>query len=243
MLLRRVTQHVKDQNWFAVGLDFLIVVVGVFIGLQVSNWNDAQGARAEENRVIAQLIDDTQSAIQSREHWIAETQARVTLFRSAVIVMQSETAATDWTEAQCQAVWASHIMVFQTAELPTVNELFASGGLGTLSSQELRRTLVEYRSAHDDIVNFYIFIRDHIANLIDHHAEAFPRTYLGDRDETGSMAIGSRVACDLDLIRSDLTIRNRMIGNLGRMKDILHNARREVELLRSIETTLGKTPS
>ena len=23
-------KHVRDQNWFAVGLDFLIVVVGVF---------------------------------------------------------------------------------------------------------------------------------------------------------------------------------------------------------------------
>ncbi|NNC97577.1 MAG: hypothetical protein HKN88_05840 [Gammaproteobacteria bacterium] len=39
MLLRRITQHVRDQNWFAVFLDFLIVVVGVFIGIQVSNWN------------------------------------------------------------------------------------------------------------------------------------------------------------------------------------------------------------
>ena len=31
MLLRRITKHVKDQNWFAVFIDFLIVVVGVFI--------------------------------------------------------------------------------------------------------------------------------------------------------------------------------------------------------------------
>ena len=44
MLLRRITEHVKAQNWFAVALDFLIVVVGVFIGLQVSNWNDARAA-------------------------------------------------------------------------------------------------------------------------------------------------------------------------------------------------------
>ncbi len=33
MLLRRVTEHVKTQNWFAVLLDFLIVVIGVFMGL------------------------------------------------------------------------------------------------------------------------------------------------------------------------------------------------------------------
>jgi hypothetical protein len=40
MILRSLTKHVKDQNWFAVGLDFAIVVIGVFIGIQVANWND-----------------------------------------------------------------------------------------------------------------------------------------------------------------------------------------------------------
>ena len=36
MLLRRVTEHVRDQNWTAVGVDFVIVVIGVFVGIQVS---------------------------------------------------------------------------------------------------------------------------------------------------------------------------------------------------------------
>jgi len=27
MILRRITEHVKAQNWFAVGLDFVIVVI------------------------------------------------------------------------------------------------------------------------------------------------------------------------------------------------------------------------
>jgi hypothetical protein len=43
MLLRRISQHIKAQNWFAVFLDFFIVVVGVFIGIQVANWNAKQG--------------------------------------------------------------------------------------------------------------------------------------------------------------------------------------------------------
>ena len=45
MLLRRITKHVKEQSWFAVGLDFVIVVVGVFIGLQVANWNDGRASK------------------------------------------------------------------------------------------------------------------------------------------------------------------------------------------------------
>lgn len=38
MLLRHITEHVRAQNWFAVTLDFLIVVVGILIALQFSNW-------------------------------------------------------------------------------------------------------------------------------------------------------------------------------------------------------------
>ena len=42
MLLRRVTEHVHHQNWFAVWVDFAIVFIGVFVGIQAANWNDAQ---------------------------------------------------------------------------------------------------------------------------------------------------------------------------------------------------------
>ena len=58
MLLRRVTKHVKDQNWFAVGVDFVIVVIGVFIGIQVANWNTARIDRAEESAFLKTLQQD-----------------------------------------------------------------------------------------------------------------------------------------------------------------------------------------
>lgn len=51
MLLRRVMEHVTEQNWTAIGIDFVIVVLGVFIGLQVSNWNDARAFSARAGPV------------------------------------------------------------------------------------------------------------------------------------------------------------------------------------------------
>ena len=47
MILARVIEHVKAQNWTAVALDFFIVVMGVFIGIQVSNWNRFARGRNE----------------------------------------------------------------------------------------------------------------------------------------------------------------------------------------------------
>ena len=55
MLLRRITQHVKEQNWTAIAIDFVIVVVGVFIGIQVSNWNEVRGFQEREIRLLQEL--------------------------------------------------------------------------------------------------------------------------------------------------------------------------------------------
>lgn len=42
MLRRSLTKHAKDQNWFAVFVDFTIIVVGAFVGIQDSNWNQSK---------------------------------------------------------------------------------------------------------------------------------------------------------------------------------------------------------
>lgn len=58
MLLRRVAQHVQEQNWTAIWIDFLIVVAGVFIGIQVANWNDARSAKERERRLLVELSSE-----------------------------------------------------------------------------------------------------------------------------------------------------------------------------------------
>jgi hypothetical protein len=58
MLLRSVSQHVRDQNWFAVWIDFAIVVVGVFIGIQVANWNEVQSQRIDAQRALSTVLID-----------------------------------------------------------------------------------------------------------------------------------------------------------------------------------------
>lgn len=55
MLLRRVIEHVKAQNWTAIALDFVIVVVGVFVGIQVSNWNERLAFENREQALLYEL--------------------------------------------------------------------------------------------------------------------------------------------------------------------------------------------
>lgn len=58
MVIRRIRQHVATHNWFAVFVDVLIVIVGVFLGTQANNWNDARIERATAADYRRGIVED-----------------------------------------------------------------------------------------------------------------------------------------------------------------------------------------
>ena len=55
MIYKRFAANLRAQNWFAIAIELAIVVVGVFIGTWVANWNQQRADQAETRRMIAQL--------------------------------------------------------------------------------------------------------------------------------------------------------------------------------------------
>ncbi|HVF37807.1 MAG TPA: hypothetical protein VNA29_07700 [Sphingomicrobium sp.] len=58
MVIRRIREHVAAQNWFAVGVDLAIVVVGVFLGTQANNWNQERIERGAARSYRAEIIEN-----------------------------------------------------------------------------------------------------------------------------------------------------------------------------------------
>jgi hypothetical protein len=58
MILRRLSQSLKTQNWTAIWIEFILLVVGVFLGIQVANWNQERGERAAEIGYLGGLKED-----------------------------------------------------------------------------------------------------------------------------------------------------------------------------------------
>ena len=52
MILRRITEHVKAQNWTAIAIEFVLLVAGVFLGIQVANWNEERQFRGQERELL-----------------------------------------------------------------------------------------------------------------------------------------------------------------------------------------------
>lgn len=58
LVIRRIRHHVETHNWFAVFIDLLIVVVGVFLGTQANNWNEERIRRSEAADYRQEIVSD-----------------------------------------------------------------------------------------------------------------------------------------------------------------------------------------
>ena len=52
----RLAGHLRQQDWAAVAIDLAIVVLGVFLGIQASNWNDERRNRRIANRPLSTAL-------------------------------------------------------------------------------------------------------------------------------------------------------------------------------------------
>ena len=63
MILRRLTQNLRAQNWTAILIELVIVIVGVFIGTQVANWNEDRLEKRETQRMLARLTPELRNLL------------------------------------------------------------------------------------------------------------------------------------------------------------------------------------
>jgi len=84
MILRRLTKHVKDQNWFAVFLDFFIVVMGILIAFQITEWNDARSDNLRIERRLVNVVDDLHADIVEIEGIIKTAEWRASAIQTVL---------------------------------------------------------------------------------------------------------------------------------------------------------------
>ena len=144
MILRRLAEGVRQQDWFTVVVEVLIVVVGIIIGLQVDDWNEARKERAEERLLLERIRDDLLLDIGTLDlrtaFWAEVYEYGTQVLRYAESGKRGE--ATDW-DLILAYYQASQIWPYSTHDT-AYEEVRGAGQLGLISSLDLRTTLARY---------------------------------------------------------------------------------------------------
>ena len=149
MLLRRITQHVKDQNWFAVVIDFCIVVIGVFIGIQVANWNDVRQERAQESIYLERIITELETSIEAQKNEVEFAQS--VFDGSSLLIQVTDKGSLEGVDPKTLETSLRRFGVVRSTglNLTTFHELQASGRINLIRNNQVRRSLSELKYNFD----------------------------------------------------------------------------------------------
>ena len=141
MILARLSKAFREQNWFAVAVEFIIVIAGVVIGFQITEWRGQQADREAEQIYLARLYRDMeQSVCQIRyeqrgvNNW--NTRARATL---DALLLNDPDAIDD---TGFELVASTRIQTGSPFRA-TLNELVNGGQVNLISNPVLRAQIAE----------------------------------------------------------------------------------------------------
>ena len=146
MILSRITKAVREQNWFAVAIEFVIVIAGVVIGFQISAWASERQAEAARAATLDRLHDESEQAVAYHQGFV-EMHQRFNAERTEAI---ERLIANDWADADVEAMTEgiTSIGILPASNPPRTvyDELVSTGQFAEIGSPELRNAISNYYS-------------------------------------------------------------------------------------------------
>lgn len=176
--LRRVQQHLLDHNWVAAAVDLAIVVIGVFLGIEAANWNEARKDRHEERRYYAQIIEDLRADQQTLQD--ADRVSRLNDQAAEQSLQALAGGIPNGTAPGRLAVLFQHagFLKLPSPEKRTYDELISTGNIGLLHDQRAKSALANYYGQFNELRQWDELLREQQGRYWDATAGVLPRPVL-----------------------------------------------------------------
>lgn len=211
MILRRLADAIREQNWFTVVLEVLVVVVGIFIGLQVNDWNERRKDRADERAFVARLHDDMLLAEAMASRVREKRLGIIEHLATAADVLFERTERKSLTEDECFAIGHSRFFNIVISKLPSLTELLSAGRLGIVQDPELRLATIELQQRIEAFNEFIPLLTSVRADLPTEYPDLIRASsyFDGELNE-----FEQRYQCDLEGMRANSAFKSAISLNI-----------------------------
>lgn len=206
MILRRLATNFRAQNWTAISIEFVLLVTGVFLGLQASNWNQDRQEKQELRALLSQL------------------QGELARFDSYLGSIRTYYAVTDRYAALAAAGWSGKaavsdedfvIAAYQASQITAASNdaatwgvIFGADRLRKIEDVALRNGLTRIMTFDYGTVSLNSVstpYRQNVRRAIPDHIQKLIRGHCGDKrvGSVGSSHFTLPERCDLPLSPDD----------------------------------------
>jgi len=146
MILNRLANSIRKQDWFTVFIEFVIVVVGIIVGLQANEWAQERQDRKQELASLERLFLESQNAFELLDENVQRKLRMNQMRRKAVQFSDSDSPVP---ENELPLKIGINTLPFFPAAVPVslaYDELRSSGQMQLIKSAELRDQIAEFHS-------------------------------------------------------------------------------------------------
>ncbi len=236
MLLRRFTEHLKTQNWVAIWLDLIVVVVGIFLAFQIERWYALQIDASNAYERLSSLSEDVARNLQVLDRHIQRRDEQIEAAEKLLELDNGNTTeiGPDEFYGLLSKVSNSITPRFQRG---AYDLLISTGQLDLVQLPELKSALAEFYAAVDEFVVYnqgswsshrntfepYIINNlDHAALLRRIHPEVFDSITPSYEPKQFADAIGNGIFEGIIVQRRHAMVdeRNRLLRLLDSAEEI-----------------------
>lgn len=234
MLVRRFAEHFRRQDWAAVAIEFLIVVIGIYAAFELDRWRELEAERSANENFVRLLGLELEEKIPDARNRIAALQELEDEQAAVIQWLNDELPASRFTETMCYATFRSLVMNWSATRLETASFMVTGEWTHGVQDTELRRLLLALASLQESTSAAFDRFVLQIVNISDRYPELIRRRDI----EPGQYREG--LTCDAEGMRANQAFKNQLFGNIGRQSALLSNRRSELELLEQIATRVGE---
>ncbi|OGT56195.1 MAG: hypothetical protein A3E01_04855 [Gammaproteobacteria bacterium RIFCSPHIGHO2_12_FULL_63_22] len=205
MILRRLSQSLKEQNWTAIWIEFVLLVAGVFLGIQVSNWNEAQADARLGRDYVRRLTRDLREDL-------GAVRAQSAYYSA---VLQSVRDADELLRAADPDPRALVVNAYRATEINSIapvratwDQIVASGHLGLLPAGAVESSLSQYYAfdVPQDIYKLGLdsAYRQTVRRIIPLTTQEALRAGCSDVRDKRGFVLGFEKECKLDVAPAEL---------------------------------------
>ena len=140
MILRRLSQSLKEQNWTAIWIEFILLVAGVFLGIQVANWNQEREANQKSKVFTERLRNDLRGEDWTYQFLITYNREVLANANRAVEALEGKSAISD--EALLVSAYRATQYRNRNQRGTTYDELVSTGNIDLIRDRTLRDTAI-----------------------------------------------------------------------------------------------------
>lgn len=215
MIVRRMINALRRQDWTAVTIEFLLVLVGVLLAFQINEWASEREARAEREAATERLLHEAEDDVTYFRTMVQQHRTAVGDLNYALSQIQKGTWSKADKDRMTTGLTQSVYLDVPSPPSSVYQDIVAAGLLGKIGDPQLRSAISNYHAKLELLASLISYVRQIAPRLDDEKSLRYVYNAGGPRP--------ARLEVDFAALVGDKQLQSRLALLNDRQWFILQN--------------------